>query len=164
MQTLKYGVLHIRSHVDVDTEIGIANIEGVIATREALRDLVDIQIVAFPQSGMLVRAGTVELLEEALQQGAEVIGGLDPSAIDRDPKGHLDTIFGLAEKYDRDIDIHLHEPGQLGAFPVGPGKTSGHGPPGPPGPGRTLTTDRSQEWAAEYRGTIRNVSDPGGPP
>ena len=65
---------------------------------------------------MLARPGTVELLEEALKQGAEVIGGLDPSAVDRDPKGHLDTIFGLAEKYDRDIDIHLHEPGELGAF------------------------------------------------
>ena len=76
------------------------------------------QIVAFPQSGMLVRPGTVELLEEALAQGAEVVGGLDPSTIDRDPAEHLDTIFGLAEKYDVDVDIHLHEPGDLGAFSV----------------------------------------------
>lgn len=110
------GTTHVRTFVDIDTDIGLSGLEGVMRTREELDGAVTIQICAFPQSGMLVRPGTVELLEEALRQGAEVIGGLDPSAIDRDPKGHLDTIFGLAEKYDRDIDIHLHEPGELGAF------------------------------------------------
>jgi len=65
---------------------------------------------------MLVRPGTVELLEAALQHGADAIGGLDPATIDRDPARHLDVIFGLAEKYDADVDIHLHEPGELGAF------------------------------------------------
>jgi cytosine/adenosine deaminase-related metal-dependent hydrolase len=72
--------------------------------------------VAFPQSGLLVRPGTVALLEQALKLGAETVGGLDPCAIDRDPKGHLDTIFGLAEKFGRGVDIHLHEPGEMGAF------------------------------------------------
>lgn len=110
------GTTHCRTFVDIDTDIGLKAFDGVMRTREELADAISIQVCAFPQSGMLVRPGTVELLEAALQQGAEVIGGLDPSAIDRDPKGHLDTIFALAEKYDRDIDIHLHEPGQLGAF------------------------------------------------
>ncbi|MCO5222275.1 MAG: amidohydrolase family protein [Thermomicrobiales bacterium] len=110
------GTTATRTFVDIDTDIGLKGFEGVLRTREDLARGLSIQIVAFPQSGMLVRPGTVELLEEALEQGAEVIGGLDPSAVDRDPKGHLDTIFGLAEKYDRDIDIHLHEPGELGAF------------------------------------------------
>jgi cytosine/adenosine deaminase-related metal-dependent hydrolase len=110
------GTTHTRSFVDIDTDIGLKAFEGLLRTKEELADGLSIQIVAFPQSGMLVRPGTVELLEESLKQGAEVIGGLDPSAVDRDPKGHLDTIFGLAEKYDRDIDIHLHEQGELGAF------------------------------------------------
>ncbi|MBN9233246.1 MULTISPECIES: amidohydrolase family protein [Phyllobacteriaceae] len=111
-----HGTTHIRSHVDVDTDIGLAGIEGVMATREKYRDIVDIEIVAFPQSGVLVRPGTVELMEEALRMGAEVVGGLDPSGIDRDPKGHLDIVFGLAERFARPIDIHLHEAGELGAF------------------------------------------------
>lgn len=110
------GTTHTRTFVDIDTGIGLAAFEGLLRTKAELADGLSIQIVAFPQSGMLARPGTVELLEEALKQGAEVMGGLDPSAVDRDPKGHLDTIFGLAEKYDRDIDIHLHEPGELGAF------------------------------------------------
>jgi cytosine/adenosine deaminase-related metal-dependent hydrolase len=115
-QMIAAGTTHTRTFVDIDTGIGLGAFEGLLRTKDELADGLSIQIVAFPQSGMLVRPGTVELLEEALKQGAEVIGGLDPSAVDRDPKGHLDTVFGLAEKYDRDIDIHLHEPGELGAF------------------------------------------------
>ncbi len=115
-QSVAYGTTHIRSHVDVDTEIGIGGIIGVMASRAALADHVDIDIVAFPQSGLMIRPGTEALLEEALREGAEVVGGLDPCGIDRDPKGHLDVVFGLAEKHGRPVDIHLHEPGEMGAF------------------------------------------------
>ncbi|MBB6486294.1 amidohydrolase [Rhizobium lusitanum] len=116
LQTLAFGVLHIRSHVDVDTEIGISNIEGVVETRNAFEDLVDVQIVAFPQSGMLVRDGTLDLMDAALKAGADIVGGIDPASIDRDPIRHLDAIFALAERHGKPVDIHLHEPGDLGAF------------------------------------------------
>ena len=53
--SVSHGSTFIRSHVDVDTECGVAGIEGVMATREALADIVDIDLVAFPQSGLLVR-------------------------------------------------------------------------------------------------------------
>ncbi len=112
------GTTHIRTFVDIDTEWGLTGFEGVLLTREQFQDALSIQIVAFPQSGLLIRPGTVEVIEEALRQGADVVGGLDPSAIDRDPVRHLDTIFGLAEKYDVDVDVHLHEPGELGAFAI----------------------------------------------
>jgi cytosine/adenosine deaminase-related metal-dependent hydrolase len=114
--SVSHGSTFIRSHVDVDTDCGLSGIEGVLATRAALADIVDIDLVAFPQSGLLVRPGTVALLEQALRMGAETVGGLDPCAIDRDPKGHLDTIFGLADRFGRGVDIHLHEPGEMGAF------------------------------------------------
>ena len=113
---LKTGTTHLRSHVDVDTEVGLAGIEGVMAARERLKAVIDVEIVAFPQSGLLVRPGTLELIDRALELGAKVVGGLDPCAIDRDPKGHLDAVFGLAGKHGRPIDIHLHEPGEMGAF------------------------------------------------
>jgi cytosine/adenosine deaminase-related metal-dependent hydrolase len=111
-----HGATFIRSQVDVDTECGVSGIEGVMQTRDALADTVKIDIVAFPQSGLLIRPGTAELLEQALRLGAGTVGGLDPCAIDRDPKGHLDVVFGLAEKYGCGVDIHLHEPGEMGAF------------------------------------------------
>ena len=116
IQLIANGTSHIRSHVDIDTDHGLTLLEGKLRTREALSGLVEIQIVAFPQSGLLVRPGTLALMDHALAEGADIVGGLDPSAIDRDPKGHLDAIFALAEKHGKPIDIHLHEPGELGAF------------------------------------------------
>jgi cytosine/adenosine deaminase-related metal-dependent hydrolase len=112
------GTTYIRTHVDIDTEIGLKGFDGVKKTQAELADALTMQVVAFPQSGMLVRPGTVELLEDALRNGAEVMGGLDPSTIDRDPVRHLDTVVGLAEKHDVDVDVHLHEPGELGAFSI----------------------------------------------
>src|SRR5262245_7574967 len=115
---IESGVTHLRTHVDIDTDAGLAHFEGVMATRAEFKEAITMQLVAFPQSGMLVRPGTVELLEEALKLGAECLGGLDPSTVDRDPVRHLDTIFGLADRYGVELDIHLHEPGMLGAFAV----------------------------------------------
>jgi len=116
IQSLGHGSTFIRSHVDVDPEIGVKGFEGVAETRKKYRDAIDIEIVVFPQSGLMRCPGTLELMDEALAGGADVIGGLDPCGIDRDPKGQLDAIFGLAEKHGKPIDIHLHEPNELGAF------------------------------------------------
>lgn len=111
-----YGATHIRSHVDIDPTHGLSIVDGIMETREKLKSIIDIEIVAFPQSGVMVMPGTVELLDAALAQGCEVLGGIDPCGIDRDPKGQLDALFGLAVKHGKPIDIHLHEAGDLGAF------------------------------------------------
>lgn len=116
IQSSLMGSTHIRSHVDVDTEHGLWGVEGVMATRDGYRDIVDIELVAFPQSGLLRRPGTLALMEQAMKAGCEVVGGLDPCAIDRDPKGHLDAVFGLCQTYGKPLDIHLHEPGEMGLF------------------------------------------------
>ena len=114
--SMSHGTTHIRSHVDVDTHHGLAGVEGVMATREKLAGMIEIEIVAFPQSGMMIRPGTVEMMEEALKLGAEVVGGIDPCGIDHDPKGHLDAIFDMADRHGKPIDIHLHERDALGGF------------------------------------------------
>lgn len=113
---LRMGTTRIRTHVDVDTDAGLRHLDGVHATRRELAGRVEIQTVAFPQSGLLARDGTAQLLDRALAGGADVLGGLDPSAIDRDPVKSLDVLFGLADKHGKPVDIHLHEPGELGAF------------------------------------------------
>lgn len=110
------GATHIRSHVDIDTDHGLTIFHGLLEAREKLAGIITIEIVAFPQSGIMPRPGTVDLLDAALSEGAEVVGGIDPCGMDRDPKGHLDAIFGLADKHGKPIDIHLHETGDLGAF------------------------------------------------
>ncbi len=116
---LALGTTRIRTHVDIDTQAGLRHLEGTLRTREAMRSVQDIQIVAFPQSGLLVRDGTAALLDAALAQGADVLGGLDPCAIDGDPVRSLDVLFGIADRHGKPLDIHLHEPGAMGAFSLG---------------------------------------------
>jgi cytosine/adenosine deaminase-related metal-dependent hydrolase len=113
-RVIGFGSLAVRSHVDVDEAIGLAHVEALLELRAAVAGQIDIQLVAFPQSGINRRVA--ELLEESLRLGVEVIGGLDPAGIDGDIEAQLDIVFGLAERHDRRIDIHLHDPGALGCF------------------------------------------------
>lgn len=116
---LACGATRLRTHVDVDTQAGLRHLQGVLHTRSVLRDVQQIQIVAFPQSGLLGRPGTAQLLDQSLAEGADVLGGLDPCAIDGDPVRSLDVLFDIAERHAAPLDIHLHEPGAMGAFSLG---------------------------------------------
>lgn len=113
-QVVASGTLHMRSHVDIDNQLGLRNLHEILAVREQFRDLVTIQIVAFPQSGILRSPGTAVLLDAAIAEGADLVGGLDPVGIDGDLDGHLDTIFAIAERRGIGIDIHLHDGGEGG--------------------------------------------------
>lgn len=115
-QIVAFGTTRVRSHVDIDPVLGLTNLEAVLSVREAFRDLIEIEIVAFPQSGITRAPGVAELLDEAVSNGADLIGGLDPAGIDGDVEGHLDVVFGLAERHGKGVDIHLHDPGPLGCF------------------------------------------------
>jgi cytosine deaminase len=112
------GTTHLRTHVDIDLESGTSKLEGVLAARERHRDQVTMQIVAFPQSGVMRCPGVLELLDQAVRNGADLVGGIDPLEIDRDPKGQLDGIFAVAARHGVGLDIHLHEPGEMGLFNV----------------------------------------------
>jgi cytosine deaminase len=110
------GTAHVRTHVDIHLEMGLAPLHEILAVREAYRGRVTIEIVAFPQGGVMRRPGVINLMDAALDAGADLVGGIDPSVIDRDPRGQLDAVFALADKRGVAIDIHLHEPGELGLF------------------------------------------------
>ena len=112
---LALGTTRLRTHVDIDTDAGLKHLDGVLATRDTLGNLLEIQVVAFPQSGLLCRPGTAELLDEALQRGADVLGGLDPQGVDGDAVASLDLLFALAVRHAKPLDIHLHEGGATGA-------------------------------------------------
>jgi cytosine deaminase len=112
------GTAHMRSHVDIDLESRLAKLEGVLAAREKHRGQASVQIVAFPQSGVMRCPGVLDLLDQAVREGADLVGGIDPLEIDRDPKGQLDGIFAIADRHGVGLDIHLHEPGEMGLFNV----------------------------------------------
>ncbi|WP_407150732.1 amidohydrolase family protein [Bradyrhizobium sp. ORS 86] len=113
-----HGTTNMRSHVMVDGSVGLKSLETILGVRDEYRDLIDIQLVAFPQSGILSSPGTPQLLDEAIKLGANVVGGLDPASFDRNVEGHLDVVFGVAQRHGVDVDIHLHDAGMLGAFEI----------------------------------------------
>ncbi|MHC2435769.1 amidohydrolase family protein [Bradyrhizobium sp. USDA 4451] len=113
-----HGSTQMRSHVMVDGSVGLKSLETILKVRDDYRRLIDIQLVAFPQSGILSSPGTPQLLDEAVKLGANAVGGLDPASFDRNVEGHLDVVFGVAQKHGVDVDIHLHDGGMLGAFEV----------------------------------------------
>jgi len=113
-QVVASGTLHMRSHVDIDNQLGLGNLHEVLKIRERFQGLVTIQIVAFPQSGIVRSPGTAALLDAAIAEGADLVGGLDPVGIDGDLKAHLDAIFGIAERHSVGVDIHLHDGGEGG--------------------------------------------------
>lgn len=113
-QVVASGTLHMRSHVDIDNQLGLKNLHEILKVRERFQDLVTIQIVAFPQSGILRSPGTAALLDAAIAEGADLLGGLDPVGIDGDLDGHLDAIFSIAERRGVGIDVHLHDGGEAG--------------------------------------------------
>ncbi|HEX5535228.1 MAG TPA: amidohydrolase [Actinomycetales bacterium] len=117
-RTIAAGATLVRSHAQVDPDSGLERLDGVLAAREHHNSRARVEVVAFPQAGVIREAGTADLLEQALLAGADLIGGLDPCAFDRDPVAQLDVVFGLADRHGRGVDIHLHEPGELGAFSI----------------------------------------------
>jgi len=108
-----FGTIAMRSHVDVDATTNLDHLHAIQDVREKWRGIIDVQLVAFPQAGVMSCPGTADILDAALAEGVEVIGGIDPTTLDGDPDGELDVVFGLAEKHGVMVDIHLHEPGQL---------------------------------------------------
>lgn len=112
------GTTSIRTHTDVDPEVGLSGIEAVQKAALSLKERIDVQQVAFPQQGVVTRPGTASLLKDALDMGATAIGGVDPAGFDGDPNGQLDAIFNIASNSGCDIDVHLHDPGELGVWQV----------------------------------------------
>ncbi|MFE7583396.1 amidohydrolase family protein [Streptomyces gardneri] len=109
------GTRAMRAHADVAPAYGLAGVEGLADARERLRHALDVQIVAFPQHGVIRTPGTVALLERAAREGTiDMIGGIDPIGFDQALDEQLDAVFGIADRHGVGVDIHLHDRGEKG--------------------------------------------------
>ena len=99
------GTTHMRTHLEVDPGIGMRGFDGVLPLIDAYRWAIDLDICVFPQEGLLNNPGTDELMVEALERGARVVGAAPYT--DSDPAGQIDRVFELAREFDVDIDMHL---------------------------------------------------------
>ncbi|MEE1816039.1 amidohydrolase [Streptomyces sp. SP18ES09] len=109
------GTRGMRAHADVAPAYGLAGVEGLAEARARLRHALDVQIVAFPQHGVVRTPGTAALLERAARQGlVDMIGGIDPIGFDGALDEQLDVVFGIADRHGVGVDIHLHDQGEKG--------------------------------------------------
>jgi cytosine deaminase len=113
-QAVASGTRAVRTHVDIDPDLGLRHLHALLALRERYRGLVHMEIVAFPQSGVRRCPGTLALLEAAIEAGADLLGGIDPLTLDGDLDGQLDDLFEVAARRDVGLDIHLHDAGPRG--------------------------------------------------
>ncbi|MGV8979342.1 MAG: amidohydrolase family protein [Cellulomonas sp.] len=101
------GTTMIRTQPDVDPIVHTIGADAMLALRDEYRGRVDLQVVAFPQEGIIKAPGEVELLEECLRNGADVVGGCTYNEVDVDTcKEHIQQVFDLAEKYSVPVDMH----------------------------------------------------------
>jgi cytosine/adenosine deaminase-related metal-dependent hydrolase len=114
---VKNGANHIRTHVNIDPYIGLKNLEGVLAALDEYKDVVTSEVIAFPQHGLL-RDDVPKLLREALRNGATMIGGLDPAGIDNSIEPSLYEVMDIAQEFNVDVDIHLHDGGHVGYYTI----------------------------------------------
>ena len=104
---VRNGTVALRCHPDVDPIQGLIGVETLLELKEEYANVLDLQIVAFPQEGILKTPGAIELMEEALRIGCDVVGGCPYNENHwEDTKAHVDSVFSLAQRFGRDIDIH----------------------------------------------------------
>jgi cytosine deaminase len=97
----------MRTNVDVDFATRLVSMEGVLRARERFRGLIELEIIAFPQEGIVTDPSAPELLREAIDMGAELVGGLPEfeASVD-DQRTHVAAIFDIAEEKGVRIDFH----------------------------------------------------------
>jgi len=110
VRTIEQGVINgttfFRLFCDVGTIGGLQAARGLLLARDKMKKYGRIQVVAFPQEGIVRDPGAAELMEEAIKEGCDVVGGLPwYEYTDEDARQHIDICFAMAKKHD--LDIHM---------------------------------------------------------
>ncbi len=118
-RALKFAALngntHIRAFADVDSKAKLEGVKALIKARDEFKGIVDVQVVAFPQDGVAREPGTVKLIDEAMEMGCDVVGGIPwIEFTEEDEQNHIDEMFKIALKYDKDISMLVDDAGDPG--------------------------------------------------
>ena len=111
----KYGCTHTRAFADVDTKAKLEGVKALIRAREEFREFMDIQVVAFAQDGILRESGAADLIREAMDLGADVVGGIPwIEFTEADITEHVKEIFDIAEEFDKPVSMLVDDAGDPG--------------------------------------------------
>ena len=110
-ECVMYGTTKLRTNVDISNlDPKLTALQGVLAAKEATKDICDLQVIAFPQEGIFCNEGADKLMYAAMDMGCDIAGGM-PAAewLDEHKLRHVDFVFELAEKYGALIDMHIDQ-------------------------------------------------------
>ena len=109
---VKYGNTHIRAFADTDTTGKLEGVKALLKAREEYKGRVEVQVVAFPQDGVVRDPGAEQYVEEAMKLGADVVGGIPwIEYTDADSQEHIDRMFRIARKYNKDVSMLIDDAG-----------------------------------------------------
>jgi len=111
----KYGCTHTRAFADVDTKAKLEGVKALIQAREEFRGILDIQVVAFAQDGIVREPGAADLVRQAMDLGADVVGGIPwIEFTDAEIAEHVKVIFDIAEEFNKPVSMLVDDAGDPG--------------------------------------------------
>jgi cytosine deaminase len=114
-QAALYGNTHIRAFADVDSKARLEGMKALIRAREEFKGIVEVQVCAFAQDGLAREPGASELMHQAMEMGADVVGGIPwIEYTEADIQGHIKNVFDLAEEFDKDVSMLVDDAGDAG--------------------------------------------------
>ncbi len=109
------GNTHIRAFADVDNQAKLVGVEALIQAREEFKGTVELQVVAFPQDGVVREPGAAELVREAMKLGADLVGGIPwIEYTESDAQSHIDQMFEIALEFEAGISMLVDDAGDPG--------------------------------------------------
>ena len=112
LEAIDYGTLYIRAFVDTDTKARLEGIKALLKVRDEFKDKITIQVVAFPQDGVVRDPGAEDYIRKAVEMGADVVGGIPWIELtEKDQDYHINSMFRIAKEYNKDIAMLTDDTG-----------------------------------------------------
>ena len=109
-EAISHGTLWMRNHVDIDQYAKLSLLSSVVAAREKFKNVFDLQIIAFPQHGLARNPETVDLMWQAMENGAQLVGGIPHHEKNMDDAAkQIEIAFEIAKAKGVNIDMHIDE-------------------------------------------------------
>jgi cytosine deaminase len=114
-QAAMHGNTHIRAFADVDSKARLEGMKALIRAREEFKGIVEVQVCAFAQDGLVREPGASELMHQAMKMGADVAGGIPwIEYTEADIRAHIKEIFDLAQEFEKDVSMLVDDAGDAG--------------------------------------------------
>ncbi len=112
---LEHGNTHIRAFADVDRQARLEGVKALLQVKAEYQGRVELQVVAFPQDGVVREPGAADLVRQAMALGADVVGGIPwIEFTEADAREHVAVMFAIAREFDKPVSMLVDDAGDPG--------------------------------------------------